>query len=226
MHSFYRLPIFFQWFIAIILTSLTFAIVGTWVELSNRNALYFLLFFLLLPVLQFLSTPILSLSGVYRYVSPMLLIYLPNKERYDLHNGTSFDYLFVNRKLKSGRQLRNRMLYYYVQGFLNIIKEFEEGKVEEKLVIRGSSYFFSETTAIRFGFEVSNINSFEKLNLYVNYIDLLWMYSVSKGKLCFPRISESKTVSTTVGKLRLQKIKLEQLTARLEKGGLDSNNPI
>ena len=211
MHSFYRLPIFFQWFIAIILTSLTFAIVGIWVELSNRNALYFLLFFLLLPVLQFLSTPILKLSGVYRYVSPMMLIYLPNKERYDLHNGTSFDYLFVNRKLKSGRQLRNRMLYYYMQGFLNIIKEFEEGKVKENLVIRGSSYFFSESTAIRLGFEVSTINSFEKLNLYANYIDLLWMYSVSKGKFSFPNISNSKTVSTSVGELKKQKTKLEQL---------------
>lgn len=155
------------------------------------------LLFLLAPVGQFLIAPGMKLLGVYRYVSPMLLIYAPSKKKYDLHNGTSFDYLFLYQTGKSKGYWQNRLLLYYIRGLLAIIDQIHQGNIPEKIVIRGSSYFFSERTAQKFGFTIENTGLFERINIILNYVDLVWMYSLAKSQLSFPRIGNVKTASTT-----------------------------
>ena len=47
------------------------------------------------------------------------------------------------------------------------------------------------------GFEIINPSLFYRLNLFVNFIDLIWMYSLSKGKFSIPNIWNAKKASIT-----------------------------
>ena len=146
----------------------------------------------------------------------MLLVYSPNQKKYDLHNGTSFDYLFVMRKVETGRPFQNTMLAYYVEGLLKIIEELETGKIPPGITISGTSYFFSESTAERIGFTVVPPSQFLKLNLYINFIDLTWTYSLAKGKLSFPNLRAAKGVTIQGDELLNRKDYLVGLHAYLK----------
>ena len=142
MNDFYKQPKILQWIEAILLLIVGFYPAIVIIELGSIQPLFYLLFFLYLPIGQFSTTPIFKLSGIYRYYSPMLLGYMSNKSQIDLHNGSSFDYLFVMRNFKMGNEIRNRILCYHLEGLMNIIKEVENGSIPKTVSIIGTSYFF------------------------------------------------------------------------------------
>ena len=119
------------------------------------------------------------------------------------------------RGVKKGRATQNAILAYYMQGLLKVLEELEEGIIPESITISGTSYFFSESTAKRLGFKIEKPSSFLKFNQYVNYIDLLWMYSRAKGKLTFPDLREVKAATIQGGELLQQKAYLEKVYTRL-----------
>ncbi len=192
------------------------ALIILWMWLMIQSNFYFLLIFLYVPAFQFLLSPLFTLIGMYKYLSPMLLAYAPNPKKYDLHNGTSFDYLFLYQKGTRGYLWQSILLKYYLDGLLAIVQELEEEKIPESIVIRGSSYFFSERTAQKLGFELRSTGFAEKLNIIANYLDLLWMYSLSKGRLRFPRLNNVKTAQTTGANLKEKKEELLNLKFFIE----------
>lgn len=136
-----------------------------------------------------------ELSGIYKYYSQTLLGYMPNNVQIDLHSGGSFDCLFVMKKNKIGIESRNKILSYHLEGLLNIIREIENGVIPKSVNIVGTSYFFNERTLSKFGFELQKPSLFYKANLFVNFIDLLWMYSISQGHFSIPKIWSAKMAS-------------------------------
>ncbi len=125
----------------------------------------------------------------------MLLGYMANAVQIDLHSGGSFDYLMVMRKYKSGVSLRNQLMVFHLEGLLRLVQHIEEGTIPESVNIIGTSYFFNERTIKKMGFETEQPTLFYRLNLYVNFIDLLWMYSLSKGKITIPQVWKANKLS-------------------------------
>lgn len=173
--------------------AILFLLFSYWVYLNTLSIFYYFLVFIFTPFFQFLITPAMTLLGIYTYLSPMLLVYNANDKVYDLHNGTSFDYLMVMTTNKGSLTFKRRMLQYYLEGLLSIIDKLEKEQVPLSLIIRGSSYFFSERTVKRLGFKIIPPKSTEKLNIWLNFIDLTWMYSLANNKFTIPRIDKLKS---------------------------------
>jgi hypothetical protein len=185
------------------------------IELGYEYPIAYLLFFVHIPIGQFSFTPFFTLLGVYRYYSPMLLGYTPSDTQIDLHSGGCFDYLFVMRKYKSGIEMRNRLLLFQLEGLKKIIQLIEDKAVPESVNIVGTSYFFSNRTVQRIGFELIEPSLFYRINLFVNFLDLLWMYSLSQGKWAIPKVWQAKKAQITGQKLVEHKVQLNALYDKL-----------
>lgn len=195
MNDFYSQPKPLQWFEAFVLLVVGFYPALLLIELGYQQPLFYLLFIIYVPISQFTTAPFFKLTGIYTYYSPMLLGYMANSAQIDLHSGGSFDYLFVMRKFKKGIESRNRILLYHLDGLLNIITQLENGTILDTVTISGTSYFFNERTITKIGFELTKPSLFYRINLFVNFIDLMWMYSISKGKFSIPKIWAANKVS-------------------------------
>jgi len=215
MNDFYKQPKILQWIEAILLLIFGFLPALSIIEKGYSQPIFYLLFIIYVPFGQFAVTPLFRLIGVYKYYSPMLLGYMANNLQIDLHSGGSFDYLFVMRKYKSGIELRNRLLTYQLEGLTNLIQLIENKSIHETVNIVGTSYFFNNRTLHKMGFEIVNPSLFYRLNLFVNFIDLIWMYSLSRGKFSIPKIWDAKKASISGSRLLAKKDVIETLYKRM-----------
>ena len=215
MNRFYTLPILAQWSLAILLALIGFLPLLGVLELSEVHPACLTLILVCVMIGQFTMTPISKLSGTYTYYSPMLIGYMANKKNIDLHNGSGFDYLMVMRNTKPGIVFRNQILRYHLEGLLNIIKQIEEGKIPETVKIEGTSYFFSARTMQKMGFEMKSPTVFYRFNLLANFIDLCWMYSLSRGKFVIPKVWQAKKAQISGKQLMEHQPIIERLFNRL-----------
>ncbi|MCF8342822.1 MAG: hypothetical protein K9I82_17730 [Chitinophagaceae bacterium] len=216
MNDFYKQPKVLVWIESILFLLLGFVLGIFILEKGYMQPLIYSALILYIPISQFLFTPIYKLTGGYTYYSPMLLGYMANDKQIDLHSGTSFDHLFVLRKYKSGTPLRNRIMMYLLDGLLKLIQLIEDKHIPESVNIIGTSYFFSERTLDKLGFQIEKATLFYRINLFINFIDLFWMYSLSKGKFAIPAIWDAKKAKITGGALVAQKTKFEGLYQKLK----------
>ncbi|MBK7809785.1 MAG: hypothetical protein IPI50_00875 [Saprospiraceae bacterium] len=216
MNNFYKQPKLIQWIEAILLLIIGFLPALVIIEKGNSEPLFYLLFLIYIPIGQFAATPFFTLVSIYKYYSPMLLGYMPNDKQIDLHSGSSFYYLFVMRKWKSGIELRNRLLIYHLEGLINLIQLIENKSIPATVNIVGTSYFFNNKTLHKMGFEILNPSLFYRLNLFVNFIDLIWMYSLSQGKLSIPKLWNAKKASISGTKLIESKKVIEDLYDKMK----------
>lgn len=216
-NRFYTLAIPLQWVLSILILAVGFYPALLILELAYDAPLAYLLFLFYIPLGQFAIAPLLSLSGIYYYYSPLLLGYIPSSERIELHSGTSFDYLFVMTRFKPGIQCRTAILYFHIQGLLQIINLLEKKVIPESIQIEGSSYFFNHKSLLRLGFSIASASRFHQVNLFVNFIDIIWMYSLAMGRFKIPPIWKIQKAKIDGHGLLKQKEKLQQLSASLEK---------
>jgi hypothetical protein len=215
MNDFYKQPKALVWIESILFLLAGFFLAVLIIEKGYDQPLYYLAFVLYVPITQFLYTPLFTLTGGYTYYSPMLLGYMVNEKQIDLHSGTSFDYLFVLRKYKPGIELRNRLLAYHLEGLLHLISLIENKQISESVTIVGTSYFFNDRTLQKLGFQIEKASAFYRANLFLNFIDLFWMYSLSRGKVSMPSLWEAKKARVLGSTLVVQKAKLEALFVKL-----------
>jgi hypothetical protein len=217
MNGFYKQPKILQWIEAVLLLLFGFLPAVAIIENGYSNPIYYLLFIIYVPVGQFAFTPIFKLIGVYKYYSPMLLGYMANEKQIDLHSGGSFDYLFVMRKYRAGIEIRTNLLIYHIEGLIKIIQQIENKSIPETVNIVGTSYFFNDRTLSKMGFEIVNPSLFYRLNLFINFIDLIWMYSLSQGKLSIPKLWNVKKASISGAKLVESKKVIEEIYDKMKR---------
>lgn len=216
MNDFYKQPVFLQWVEAVILLLVGFYPALVIIECSYLHAEYALLFILYLPIGQFSATPFFKLTGIYHYYSPMLIGMLSNKNYIDLHSGGSFDYWWVMRKTRPGAAFRITIMMYHLEGLLNLISQIETNKIPMNVVVSGTSYFIGPRTLRKLGFENKNPGWFYRLNLFANAIDLIWMYSLSKGKFAIPQIWNAVLAQTDGKRLVENKKVIQQVYHHLQ----------
>ena len=216
MNDFYKQPKALVWIESILFLLAGFFLAVLIIEKGYDQPLYYLAFVLYVPISQFLYTPLFTLTGGYTYYSPMLLGYMANEKQIDLHSGTSFDHLFVLRNCKPGIELRNRLLAYHLEGLLYLISLIENKQIPESVTLVGTSYFFNDRTLQRLGFQIEKASTFYRANLFLNFIDLFWMYSLSRGKVSMPALWKAKKARIQGAALVAQKVNLEVLYGRLK----------
>ncbi len=217
MNDFYKQPKALVWFESILFLLAGFFLAVLIIEKGYDQPLYYLAFVLYVPISQFLYTPLFTLTGGYTYYSPMLLGYMANEKQIDLHSGTSFDHLFVLRNCKPGIELRNRLLAYHLEGLLYLISLIENKQIPESVTLVGTSYFFNDRTLQRLGFQIEKASTFYRANLFLNFIDLFWMYSLSRGKVSMPALWKAKKAQIQGAALVAQKVNLEVLYGKLKR---------
>jgi len=215
MKRFNSLNKVFKWAISISFGIILIFILSVWIKTVSESKIWMLLIIIIVPVIQFLITPLFTLLKFYHYYSPMVVSFGNNKTVIDLHNGTSFDYLLEMSKIKAGIRWKNKMLFHYLNALLKIISQIENGDITNSTIIRGSSYFLSERSAKKLGFSVNKTSMIEKFNIALNYFDLVWMYSFTNGKITFPNLTKITTVRITGVELVQNKQKISGLANRL-----------
>ena len=216
MNDFYKQPKILVWIESIFFLLIGLVLAIFIIEKGYSQPLFYLAFIIYVPISQFLFTPLFKLTGGYTYYSPMLLGYMANDKQIDLHSGTSFDHLFVLRNFKSGTPLRNRIMMYHLEGLLNLIQFIEDKRIPASVNIVGTSYFFNDRTLNNLGFQIEKASLFYRTNLFINFIDLFWMDSLSKGKVAIPELWDAKKASIKGDTLMAQKSKLEGLYQKLK----------
>lgn len=211
MKRYYALPKIILWIVSILFAFFGGMPLGFTMMFSFKfNILFLLLYPATLSLAVFSLTPLMKISGYYIYYSPMLLG-IKSKKKLDLHNGTTFDYLLNMKLMDTGIIARYKILAYYMEGLLKIINDIEIGKINKSITIEGTSYFFSDSTAIKLGFTLRKPMFHYYFNFILNFFDLTFMYSYSKGRFTIPRIFQIKRAVITPSELCTQKENLKIL---------------
>ena len=216
MNNFYNQPKLLQWIEAIFLLIIGFLPALFIIEKGHSQPLFYILFLIYVPIGQFTSTPFFKLVGIYTYYSPLLLGYMANSIKIDLHSGGSFDYLFVMRKYKSGIEMRNRLLIFHLEGLICIIRLIENKSIPDTVSIVRTSYFFNDRTLYTMGFKIEKPSFIYRINLFVNFIDLFWMYSLAQGRLSIPKIWNAKKAKISGVKLIESKKLIEEIYEKMK----------
>ena len=191
MKNFYKTNEKFQWSIGILMILMLLILVILWLYVENPF-LRLSLIFIVIPLYLFLSTPIMTLTKKYNYVSPMLMYIKKNDETLELHSGTSFDYLFLIKNIRPGIYWRNKMLQYYINGLIKILEKIKNDEISKTAIIKGTSHFMENSIIKKLGFTIDDPEPIDKIGFFIDYLDLVWMNSLSKGQIHFPKFNNFK----------------------------------
>ena len=211
MKNFYEMPKTAQWIIAIILMIVGFGLIMPFFMQSYG----LLLLPILAPFFNFVSVPFFRLIGYFKYLNPYVLSTVQTEKQYDLHNVFTFDY-FVNFKWSDrGKYAQRVLLAHYFMALLTIIERIENEQLSPEVQIVGHSYFFNDRTAEKLGFTISKASSFWIINSAVQFIELSYLYSFSKGMWSMPKFWKVKRAEITGSDLVTKKETLVGLVQKI-----------
>lgn len=211
MKGFYEIPKLAQWIVAIVLL-----VAGTAAIFPFLTKPYGLLLIpILAPFLNLISVPFFRLIGYYKYLNPYVLSTVQTDKQYDLHNIFTFDYLVNFKWSNRGKYAQKTLLGHYFKALLTIIERIENGQLSPDVTIVGHSYFFNDRTAEKFGFTISKAPMFWTINSVVQFIELTYLYSFSKGRWAFPKFWKVKRAEISGKELLTKKDMLEKLVLKI-----------
>ena len=172
---------------------------------------------LLLSTYQLSITPAFRLLGIYRYHSPMLKVTIRTSRVYEIHGGTNFDYLLNLRWRDRGPVAARRVMTLYLEGLLDIADRVDEGTLPRSILITATSYFFRGESAERLGFTILEPSLRLRLNLVLNLLDLILMYSFTRGRLAFPQILRVRQAVVRGDRLLARRASIEAMMRTLQR---------
>lgn len=137
-------------------------------------------------LIRMLSTPIFKLLGLYTYYSPTFFLHKLTPRLYEIHIGTTWDYIRMN-KISPKVFLLNMS-----EGMVKMVKDIEAGKIHPESKIVGSIHYFNPTTTEKFGFRHRNMNLFEILLFVLSYIETTVLLSITYGRPMLPRLLNTR----------------------------------
>jgi hypothetical protein len=127
------------------------------------------------------------------------------------------DYVINLKWNQKGNKAKKLIMLYYLSGLTKIIDNIEDGKISKNINIVGTSYFFSKNTAKKFGFTIEQVNLISKLLFLIDYVNLVILYSYSKGKIAFPKLSDLKTIKINAKNILKSKTIVKKYKSTIEK---------
>lgn len=214
---YYKLSPWLAWPLSVLALLLSGFLISKIFDLTSEvSVFYSLVFFLILPLIMFLSTPFMRVAGIYKYYSPLFLTFGETGKRFEIHSGPSIDYFLDLQGIKPGQEMQRTVLAFYMQGILSIAAKIEQGEVPpEEVEVVGTSYFFSDRSAERMGFEVGAAGWLHRINLMANIVELTFLHSLSAGKLEIPNLLKVKRASMTGKRLLEHRDYIERLYGRM-----------
>jgi hypothetical protein len=219
-----------QWLVALtllVIFATLFAIPALWIVaalgMDHGNPVHLglvvlLQLIVLLPFWMLMAnvffTPLLRIVGALRYHSPYLVVTRGGNGSLILHGASLFDYLLLFRWSERGPLAVRKILIWYVEGFLALAREVEEGRIPGCTVISATSYIFSASVARRYGFHVEQGARFS-LGGLLTFPTQLVTYSFARGRWALPPISRAKRATITGAALSSQIARLQRLRERL-----------
>ncbi|MCA1761802.1 MAG: hypothetical protein ABR574_04190 [Cryomorphaceae bacterium] len=168
----------------------------------------------LILLAPFLDVPALVAAGKLTYFSSFLLAEKEKKGTLKIHGGTLLDYWFTINRSMNGKQRRDFILGGYIQGLLNLIEWAEENDKTE-LQITGTTPILNRRTAEKLGFKLKPVNLVQLVILVFNYPNLTVAQSISKARLSFPKIGNTKTIHANIGDLKKRRTFMKELCEKL-----------
>jgi hypothetical protein len=224
LESFSRLPRAVQWTVALLLAA---------VCLGSVAACYALVFwdwrwipvavaavFLLVPLESLLVTPLYFLVGRFRYLSPMLLATRRAGGGLDLHVGTLFDYVLRLRWSDRGPRAARIVTADVLRGLLALAEQVERGEMAPDAELVATSYFFSDRTVARLGFELREVPAAVRHNLVMASVGIALRLSFTRGRPAFPDLRRIRQAATTAGRLAEHSGEIRRLLRRLPSGAM------
>lgn len=189
------------------------------ISISYFFRLYFLpiifIWLTLIILAPFIDTPNLVRNGKLKYYSSLLLAENEKNNSINIHGGTLFDYYFIFDKNSSGPQRKKIIIQQYLEGLLNLTKQFENSSFEN-VNIKGTTYILNEKTAKKLGFKSKRPDFIQTIILILNYPNLLVTKSIASKKLSFPNLSNIRTYETSLKNLISNTEKIKIINKRLK----------
>lgn len=186
--------------------------------LSIVSGLYAIVVFSIIITLSiiapFFDIPSLKKSGQLIYYSDLFIAEKEKNGIVIIHGGSLFDYVFAIDRNLNGKQRTDFILQKFVEGFLNLIDEYETSE-NTSVKVKGTTYFINEITAKKMGLSIVKTDFIQKLILMYNYVNVLLSNSIAKRKLSFPNLNNIKTFETEITTLIGHKEFISKLNDKL-----------
>lgn len=218
-HPYFLLPLSEQrrrerkvW-IGVLVLVLLILLLAYWTRLYGLGIFAFLPFQLAAP---FVDIPVAVRKGKWKYLSPLLLAETCSGDVQVLHGPSLFDYWYILRKQKTRTKRRERIFYDLISGLLaGADQAVREGKGGTKL--KATSFFFSERTAKKFGFQQVKRDPGQWVIMGLNGVVLWVTYGLITGRWWGAPLGKTISVESTWALVEARRNELERWRINLEK---------
>ncbi len=213
-----------RWVLALTLAALCFGVLGGGFALLLLDwrfvPLVVVLPVVMAPLESLLLTPLYTLTGRFRYFSPMLFATRRRDGGLDLHAGTLFDYVMWLRWSDRGPRAARIVAVELLRGLYALAGSTEAGLLPPSATISATSHFFGERTMRRFGFDVRQPAAGVVGNLLLAWLSITVRLSFTRGRLAFPDLRRVRQAVTTVDQLAHHRDAIASTLARLVLDGV------